>query len=233
MAALGIPTTRALAVVTTGDPVYRDTALPGAILTRIAASHIRIGTFQFFAARGDIESVRRLADHVIARHYPEALKAEDPYLALLASVTARQAALVARWMLIGFVHGVMNTDNASIAGETIDYGPCAFFDAYDPKAVFSSIDHSGRYAFANQPGIMRWNLFRLAETLIPLLAADEAVAVSRAEGALSAFAALFDEALVAGARAKLGLMTSQPADRDLWDNLLLIMAAGQADFTLT
>ena len=169
MAALGVPTTRSLAAVTTGEPVYRETALPGAVLARVAASHIRVGTFQYFAARGDAEAVRLLADYAIARHYPEAAEAECPHRALLDGVVARQAELVARWLLVGFVHGVMNTDNTSIAGETIDYGPCAFLDAYDPAAVFSSIDHFGRYAYGNQPRIAQWNLARLAE--VPAAAA--------------------------------------------------------------
>jgi uncharacterized protein YdiU (UPF0061 family) len=233
MAALGIPTTRALAAVTTGEPVYRETVLPGAVLTRVASSHIRIGTFQFFAARGDVESLRRLVDHVIARHYPDAAAAANPPLALLEGVIARQAALVARWMLVGFVHGVMNTDNASVAGETIDYGPCAFLDVYDPATVFSSIDSRGRYAFANQPGIARWNLYRFAETLLPLLADDMAQAVAQAERALSAFETHYDSSLLDGARAKLGFTTARPEDFGLWEDLLAIMAAGQADFTLT
>src|SRR6266851_7282220 len=163
MAALGIPTTRSLAAVATGEPVIRETVLPGAVLTRVASSHIRVGTFQFFAARGDVEGLRLLADHVIARHYPQAANADRPYHALLEGVIARQAQLIARWLLVGFIHGVMNTDNSSISGETIDYGPCAFMDQYDPAAVFSSIDEQGRYAYANQPRIALWNLTRLAE----------------------------------------------------------------------
>ena len=182
MAALGVPTTRALAAVTTGQPVLRETMLPGAILTRVAASHIRVGTFQYIAAQGDTEALRRLADYVIARHYPEAATAEQPYRALLDAVVARQADLVARWLLIGFIHGVMNTDNTSIAGETIDYGPCAFMDAYDPATVFSSIDHLGRYAYGNQPNIAQWNLARFAETLLPLLAEDEDEGTGGGEG---------------------------------------------------
>ena len=176
MAALGVPTTRTLAAVTTGESVWRETRLPGAVLTRVAASHIRVGTFQYFAARRDEEGVRLLADHAIARHYPEAAGALNPYRAFLDGVIARQADLVAKWLLIGFIHGVMNTDNCSIAGETIDYGPCAFMDAYDPGAVFSSIDHQGRYAYANQPRIALWNLTRLAECLLPLLDGDETAA---------------------------------------------------------
>src|SRR5918999_952726 len=173
MAALGIPTTRALAAVMTGETVVRETFLPGALLTRIASSHIRVGTFQFFAARGDVEGLRLLADHVIARHYPEAAASDRPYRALLDQVIARQAELVARWVLVGFIHGVMNTDNMSVAGETIDYGPCAFMDAYDPATVFSSIDLHGRYAYGNQPRIAQWNLARLAEALLSVLNPEE------------------------------------------------------------
>ncbi len=181
MAALGIPTTRSLAAVVTGESVLRETALPGAVLTRVASSHIRVGTFQYFAARGDTEGVRQLADHVIARHYPEAANAERPYHALLQGVIARQAELVARWLLVGFIHGVMNTDNTSISGETIDYGPCAFMDHYDPAAVFSSIDEQGRYAYANQPRIALWNLTRLAECLLPLFSDDKDKAIEQAQ----------------------------------------------------
>src|SRR5262249_20428798 len=179
MAALGIPTTRALAAVTTGEMVRRERLLPGAVLTRVAASHIRVGTFQFFAVRRDIEATRQLADYVIARHYPDAAEAANPYARLLERVIARQASLIAQWMLIGFIHGVMNTDNMSIAGETIDYGPCAFMDSYHPETVYSSIDTMGRYAYRNQPGIGEWNLTRFAETLLPLLAEDldEAIGV--------------------------------------------------------
>jgi len=169
MAALGVPTTRALAAVTTGEQVLRETALPGAVLTRVAASHLRVGTFEYFVVRGDTEGIRMLADYVIARHYPEAALAKQPYRALLDGVIARQVHLVAQWMLIGFVHGVMNTDNTSISGETIDYGPCAFMEAYDPATVFSSIDHNGRYAYGNQPAAAHWNLTRLAEALLPVL----------------------------------------------------------------
>ena len=175
MAALGIPTTRALAAIATGEPVIRETVLPGAVLTRVAASHIRVGTFQFFAARGDGEALRALADHVVARHYPAAAQAANPYRALLDAVIAAQAELVARWLLVGFVHGVMNTDNMAVAGETIDYGPCAFLDAYDPRTVFSSIDQGGRYAYGQQPRIALWNLTRFAETLLPLLAEAEEI----------------------------------------------------------
>src|SRR5712672_4180436 len=188
MAALGIPTTRSLAVVTTGEPVWRETTLPCAVLTRVASSHIRVGTFQYFAARGDTEGVRRLADHVIGRHYPDLGRADRPYRALLDRVIAGQADLVARWLLVGFIHGVMNTDNTSIAGETIDYGPCAFMDHYDPAMVFSSIDEQGRYAYANQPRIALWNLTRFAECLLPLLSDAQDQAIEAAQLALSGFA---------------------------------------------
>src|ERR1700755_1719485 len=190
MFALGIPTTRSLAAVVTGEHVQRETMLPGAVLTRVASSHVRVGTFQYFAAREDPAALRRLADHVIARHYPDLAGADRPYHALLAGVVARQAALVARWLHIGFIHGVMNTDNTSISGETIDYGPCAFMDAYDPATVFSSIDHLGRYAYGNQTNIPQGTLARLAETLLPLLAKDEAKALAVAEESLGSFAAI-------------------------------------------
>ncbi|HEX2210164.1 MAG TPA: YdiU family protein, partial [Longimicrobium sp.] len=184
MQALGIPTTRALAAVTTGERVIRETMLPGAVLTRVASSHIRVGTFQFFASRGDVEGVRTLANHVIARHYPHATEAEHPYRALLEAVIRAQAELIARWLLVGFIHGVMNTDNMSVAGETIDYGPCAFLDEYDPTAVFSAIDRGGRYAYGNQPAIAQWNLTRLAECLLPLLGDDPDAAAADAIQAL-------------------------------------------------
>jgi len=233
MAALGVPTTRALAAVTTGEAVRRETALPGAVLTRVAASHVRVGTFQYFAARGDVEAVRQLADYAIARHYPEAAEAERPHRALLDAVVARQADLVARWLLIGFVHGVMNTDNTSVAGETIDYGPCAFMDAYDPGTVFSSIDHGGRYAYGNQPRIAHWNLARLAECLLPLLAGDEAAALESAREALAAFGPRFEAAYIGGLRRKIGLSTEREGDAALAQDLLKGMAEGAADFTLT
>ncbi len=233
MAALGIPTTRALAAVATGERVIRETVLPGAVLTRVAASHIRVGTFQFFAARGDTEGLRALADHVITRHDPEAGAAEAPYRTLLDGVIARQADLVARWLLVGFVHGVMNTDNMSVAGETIDYGPCAFLDTYDPKTAFSSIDRHGRYAYGNQPRIALWNLTRLAEALLPLLADDEAAAVAEAEAALGGFAPRFEAAYHEGLNRKLGLATQREGDSDLASDLLALMAENQADFTLT
>ena len=233
MAALGIPTTRALAAVTTGEEVIREERLPGAVLTRVASSHIRVGTFQFFASRGDTEGVRRLADHVIARHYPEAAQAERPYRAFLDAVIRAQSSLIAQWLLVGFVHGVMNTDNMSVAGETIDYGPCAFLDGYDPEAVFSAIDQQGRYAYQNQPGIGGWNLTRLAECLLPILSEDDEAAVAQAQEALGAYAPSFHRAYEAGLRRKLGLHTEQEGDAALGRDLLQAMGAHRADFTLT
>ncbi|MBV8818673.1 MAG: YdiU family protein [Acidobacteriaceae bacterium] len=233
MAALGIPTTRALAAVMTGEKVLRESLLPSAVLTRVASSHIRVGTFQFFASRDDQEGVRILADHVIARHYPEATRAPQPYRALLDAVIKGQSELIAQWMLIGFVHGVMNTDNMSVAGETIDYGPCAFLDEYDPNAVWSFIDRDGRYAYGNQPSIALWNLTRFAECLLPLLSGDSERAVAEATEALSAFAPSFEKAYRAGLGRKLGLLTEQPGDADLGRDLLNLMAANRADFTLT
>ncbi|WP_456762986.1 protein adenylyltransferase SelO [Bradyrhizobium sp. USDA 4011] len=233
MFALGIPTTRSLAAVVTGEPVMRETALPGAVLTRVAASHIRVGTFQFFAARGDTDGVRALADHVIARHYPELKDAAQLYHALLAGVMARQAALVARWLLVGFIHGVMNTDNTSISGETIDYGPCAFLDAYNPAQVFSSIDEMGRYAYANQPRIALWNLTRLAECLLPLLDGEQEKAIEQAQVILGEFPEKFTAAYQAGLRAKVGLITARDGDEALIQDLLDAMARNAADFTLT
>jgi uncharacterized protein YdiU (UPF0061 family) len=233
MAALGIPTTRSLAAVVTGESVMRETLLPGAVLTRVASSHIRVGTFQYFAARSDTEGVRRLADHVIGRHYPQLAGADRPYFALLEAVIARQADLIARWLLVGFIHGVMNTDNSSISGETIDYGPCAFMDQYDPATVFSSIDEQGRYAYANQPRIALWNLTRLAECLLPLLAGEQDKAIAEAQSALGEFAEKFDSAYQAGLRSKLGLLTARDDDPALAQDLLDAMAKNQADFTLT
>jgi serine/tyrosine/threonine adenylyltransferase len=234
MAALGVPTTRTLAAVATGEAVLRERPLPGAVLTRIAASHLRVGTFQYFAARGDVEGVQLLADYAIARHYPEAAGAAHPYRALLDAVVARQADLVARWLLVGFVHGVMNTDNTSIAGETIDYGPCAFVDAYDPATVFSSIDHLGRYAYGNQPRVAQWNLARLAETLLPLLGRDdEEAALASAHEALAAFGPRFEAAHLGGLRRKLGLAAEREGDAALASDLLGLMASNGADFTLT
>ncbi len=229
MAALGIPTTRALAVVTTGEEVFRETPLPGAVLTRVAASHIRVGTFQYFAARRDMESLRAIADHAIARHDPAAATADNPYRALYAGVVARQAALVARWMQVGFIHGVMNTDNCTISGETIDYGPCAFLDGYDPATVFSSIDHGRRYAYGNQPRIVHWNLARLAEAMLPLLDADENAALDWAKDAIGQFGDAFESAYLGGFAAKIGL---GPEDAALAQDLLTRMAENGADFTL-
>jgi uncharacterized protein YdiU (UPF0061 family) len=231
MFALGIPTTRSLAVVATGETVRREIPLPGAVLTRVASSHIRVGTFQFFAARGDVEALRHLADHVIARHYPDAAAAANPYRALLELIIARQAELIAQWLHIGFIHGVMNTDNMSIAGETIDYGPCAFMDAYDPGTVYSSIDTVGRYAYGNQPRIAKWNLTRLAEALLPLFGEDKDAAVEVAKEA--GFATRFETAQAAGLRRKLGLSQERPDDLSLAQDLLERMARNGADFTLT
>ncbi|NYF50008.1 protein adenylyltransferase SelO [Tunturiibacter gelidoferens] len=236
MAALNVPTTRALAAVTTGEQVMREEVMPGAVLTRVAASHLRVGTFQYFAARGDTEGTRILADYAIARHYPEAAETKQPYRALLNGVVSRQAQLVAQWMLLGFIHGVMNTDNTSISGETIDYGPCAFMEAYDPAMVFSSIDHQGRYAYGNQPPAAHWNLTRLAETLLPILEQEtgsEANALVSAKEALAGFITQYEAASVAGLRRKLGLFTESDGDAALAQDLLDRMAANRADFTLT
>src|ERR1700682_4449740 len=233
MATLGIPTTRALAAVVTGERVMRETPVPGALLTRVASSHIRVGTFQYFAARGDTEGVRRLADHVIKRHYPQLANADRPYHALLEGVIARQADLVARWLLVGFIHGVMNTDNTSISGETIDYGPCAFMDHYDPAAVFSSIDEQGRYAYANQPRIALWNLTRLAECLLALFSEDKDTAIEQAQLILGEFPEQFTAAYQAGLRQKIGLFTARDGDEALVQDLLETMAKNEADFTLT
>jgi uncharacterized protein YdiU (UPF0061 family) len=233
MAAYGVPTTRSLAVVTTGEEVMRETPLPGGVLTRVAASHIRVGTFQFFAARGDAEAVGILLDHAIARHDPEAAGAERPALAFFRGVVARQARLVARWLGLGFIHGVMNTDNMAVSGETIDYGPCAFLDAYDPAAVFSSIDHAGRYAYANQPRIAQWNLARLAETLLPLMGDGEDAAMAAAQAALMEFGPIFQDAYLAEMRAKFGFAGEREEDAALIQDLLSRMAENQADFTLS
>ena len=233
MAALGIPTARTLAAVLTGDPVYRETRLPGAIVTRVAASHVRIGTFQFFAVRRDSEALKTLADYVIERHYPALAGTDRPYPGLLEAVIAAQAELVARWMLVGFIHGVMNTDNMTVSGETIDYGPCAFMDAYDPATVFSSIDVQGRYAYANQPRIAAWNLTRFAETLLPLLDDDEDAAIASAEGALKTFQPTYQSAFHGGLRRKVGLLGEQEGDIQLVGDLFSLMAANRADFTLT
>ena len=232
MHSLGIPTTRSLAVVTTGEPVYRDRALPGAVLTRVAASHVRVGTFEYFAARGDTEALRELAAHVVERLYPDAAGADVPALALLEAVVARQARLVAQWLHVGFIHGVMNTDNMAVSGETIDYGPCAFMDEYDPATVFSSIDQRGRYAYGNQPAIAQWNLARFAETLLPLLDPGQDRAIELATAALDGFAAQFDRRWLDGMRRKLGLVNGEEADVALVQGLLAAMQASSADFTL-
>jgi uncharacterized protein YdiU (UPF0061 family) len=232
MAALGIPTTRALAAFATGEPVVRERVLPGAVLTRVASSHIRVGTFQYFAARGDTEALRLLADHVIGRHYPASAEEERPYRALLEAVVAAQADLVSRWLLVGFIHGVMNTDNMSISGETIDYGPCAFMDAYDPATVFSSIDRMGRYAYGKQPSIALWNLTRLAEAMLPLLADDEDAAIGQAQEALTTFRPLFEGAYHSGLGRKLGLNVQGSDDVELIKQILKLLTASQVDFTL-
>jgi uncharacterized protein YdiU (UPF0061 family) len=228
MHALGIPTTRALAVVATGEQVARETLLPGAVLCRVAASHIRVGTFQYAAAGGDEALLRRLADYTIARHYPHAAEAENPYLAFFECVVDAQASLIARWMLVGFIHGVLNTDNMAISGETIDYGPCAFMDAYDPATVFSSIDHAGRYAYGNQPAVAQWNLARFAETLLPLIDADSSAAIAAATGVLQSFTERYDAYWRRGMRAKLGLRE----DDALIDDLLVLLEAQKVDFTV-
>ena len=233
MAALGIPTTRSLAAVTTGEWVARESPLPGAVLTRVAQSHIRIGTFQYFEGRQDTEAIRLLADHALARHYPEQAEQDECYLGLLTAVLRRQAELVAQWQLVGFIHGVMNTDNVSIAGETIDYGPCAFMDTYDPEAVFSSIDARGRYAYCNQPAITHWNIARFAQSLLPLLAETREAAITRASEVVEGFPAYFQEVYLAGARRKLGFNGAEEGDLKLFEDLLQCMADNQADFTLT
>jgi serine/tyrosine/threonine adenylyltransferase len=232
MHALRIPTTRALAAVLTGEPVYRESALPGAVLTRVAASHIRVGTFQFFAARGERDKVGRLADYVIERHYPELKDHANRYLGLLQQVCDRQAALIASWMHVGFIHGVMNTDNMAISGETIDYGPCAFMDHYDPATVFSSIDAHGRYAYANQPRIAQWNLARLAETLLPLIDADGKRAIARATEVVNAFPEQYERYWLKGMRAKLGLVNEEEADLNLATGFFAAMAGKNVDYTL-
>ncbi|MFZ9920270.1 MAG: protein adenylyltransferase SelO [Terrimicrobiaceae bacterium] len=231
MHALGIPTTRSLAVVTTGEMVYRDTAQPGAVLTRIAASHIRVGTFEYVAATRNQQVLRALADHTLRRHYPELEGASEPYRYLLEAVIDRQAGLVAQWMLVGFIHGVMNTDNMALSGETIDYGPCAFMDTYDPETVFSSIDRQGRYAYENQPRIAHWNLARLAETFVPLLDDDEQRGIEIAKEILGIFPERFESHWLAGMRGKLGLFNAETEDLGLAGELLEIMAREKWDFT--
>ena len=229
MFALGIPTTRSLAAVATGEPVHREEVLQGAVLTRVAASHLRVGTFQYLAARDDVDGVRKLTAYALARHYSDA--EGDPALALLDRVVAAQARLVARWMGVGFVHGVMNTDNTSISGETIDYGPCAFLDAYDPRRTFSSIDRGGRYAFANQPRIALWNCARLAEALLPLVHEDEDEAARLATASLDRFGEIFNAAYRDMARAKVGLVHEEEGDLALWQDLLERLATGEVDHT--
>ena len=232
MAALGVPTTRALAAVATGETVLRETPLPGAVLTRVARSHVRVGTFQYFTARRDTDAVRALADHVARRHYPETLEAERPALALLEAVVAAQAELVARWQAVGFVHGVMNTDNCSVTGDTIDYGPCAFLDAHDPTTVFSSIDRGGRYAYANQPHLAQWNVANLAQCLLPLIDDDAERGIPLAQAAVDGFVALHERAWTARFAEKLGLADVREGDAALAGDLLDVMAGGRADFTL-
>jgi uncharacterized protein YdiU (UPF0061 family) len=233
MHALGIPATRSLAAVATGESVQRETLLPGAVLTRVAASHVRVGTFEYCAARGDVAGTKILADYVIDRHYPQCAHEKTPYLALLEQVVSRQAALIARWMSVGFIHGVMNTDNMAVSGETIDFGPCAFMDAFDPATVFSSIDAHGRYAYANQPNAALWNLARFAETLLPLIDADTPRAIGAATEAIATFETLYKDCWLDGMRRKLGLSTAEPADRQLIEDLLKTMHRNQADFTLS
>ena len=233
MHALGIPTSRSLAVITTGEPVLRESVKRGAILVRTASSHIRVGTFQYAAALGDVELLRTIADYAIARHYPGISAGEGRYLEFLQQVIARQASLIAHWQSVGFVHGVMNTDNMAISGETIDYGPCAFMDAYHPGTVFSSIDRQGRYAYGNQPAIARWNLARFAETLLPLIAPDEGAAVAAATEALKQFPELHERHWLSRMRARLDLRTERPGDAQLVQSLLQWMQAHQRDHTQT
>ncbi len=232
MAALGVPTTRALAAVTTGEKVFRDTIEPGAILTRVAQSHVRVGTFQYHYARQDPEAIQQLADYVIARHYPQVTETENPYGAFIEAVVARQASLVARWMQIGFIHGVMNTDNCSIIGETIDFGPCAFMDTFHPEKVFSSIDQMGRYAWINQPNIAQWNLAQFAQTLLPLLNPNEDKAIELAQEAIGTFNNKFSSAYYRGFGIKLGFMTPQEEDPEFIENTLNLLAENKIDFTL-
>lgn len=231
MHALGIPTTRALAAIATGDDVVRETKLPGAVLTRVASSHIRVGTFQYFFARDDIEALRALADYTIDRHYPEAKKAENPIAAMLSGIVEAQAELIVQWMMVGFIHGVMNTDNMSIAGQTIDYGPCAFMDIFDPKTVFSAIDQGGRYAYAAQPSIGQWNLSVLAQALLPTLDDDETVAITHAKTALDLYPSAFQNAYEKGFRAKLGLEKVVDGDVALWQDLTKHLTINKIDYT--
>ena len=233
MHALGIPTSRSLSVTLTGNDVFRESVLPGAVLIRTASSYLRVGTFQYAAARQEPEDLKKLADYAIARHYPDIALDDNPYAQLLARVIEQQAALVAKWQLVGFIHGVMNTDNVTISGETIDYGPCAFMDVYNPSTVFSSIDANGRYKYGNQPGITSWNLARFAETLLPLLDENQEVAIDLAEKELAQFGPVFEKEWLKGMRAKLGLLDEHVEDEALAKELLLIMKEEQADFTNT
>jgi uncharacterized protein YdiU (UPF0061 family) len=233
MHALGIATTRSLAVVTTGESIIRETVQPGAILTRVAASHLRVGTFQYVSQWGTVQDLRALADYTLQRHFPEIDADENRYLLLLQEVIKRQAGLIAKWQLVGFIHGVMNTDNMALSGETIDYGPCAFMDAYDPATVFSSIDTQGRYAYGNQPYIAAWNLARFAETLLPLLHEDEEQAVKLAEDAISDFTGLYHRNWLTGMRAKLGIFNEELQDESLIEDLLTMMQKYRADYTNT
>ena len=233
MHALGVPTTRALAAVTTGEQVVRDTFLPGAVLARVAASHIRIGTFQFFSARGDHASLNALVDYTLRRHYPQSAAAENPAHALLGEVISAQAKLVSRWLLLGFIHGVMNTDNMLVSGETVDYGPCAFMDDFNPDKVFSSIDHAGRYAYRNQSGIAHWNLAAFAQALLPVLHEDQEKAVELAQAAVDEFPALYERAHLEGLATKLGLAELAAADMSMVEGLFELMTEEKMDFTLT
>ena len=231
MHALGIPTTRALAVVTTGEPIYRTRYLPGAVLTRVASSHIRVGTFQYFASQGAEDKVKQLADYAIARHYPELKQSQQPYLDLICAVRDKQAQLIAQWMLVGFVHGVLNTDNMTISGETIDYGPCAFMDDYDSNALFSSIDQDGRYAYSNQPAMAQWDLARFAETLLPLIDQDSDKAIAQATAEIRAFWEVFKSHWLTGMRAKLGMAIELDGDYELCEQLLAAMQGQKVDYS--
>jgi protein adenylyltransferase len=233
MYGLGIPTTRSLAVVTTGESIIRETDLPGAILTRVATSHMRVGTFQYISQWGNVEELRALADYTLQRHFPGFDAQDNKYLFLLKEVIKRQAALIAKWQLVGFIHGVMNTDNMTISGETIDYGPCAFMDEYDPATVFSSIDTHGRYAYGNQPHIAAWNLARFTETLLPLLHVKQEEAVKLAEDAISDFNELYHCNWLGGMRAKLGMFNKELQDESLIEGLLSMMKKYRADYTNT
>ena len=233
MHALNIPTTRSLAVVVTGESIMRDELLPGAVLTRVAKSHIRVGTFQFASTLNDIQKLKVLADYAIDRHYPECKEKDNPYLAFLNAVIETQASLVSQWMHVGFIHGVMNTDNMSISGETIDYGPCAFMDRYHPETVFSSIDRQGRYAYANQAPIAQWNLARFAETLLPLIDQDTDKSIELASQSVNSFSDLFQASWLKGMRQKIGLFDEEAGDIDLINELLILMQKNKADYTLT